>query len=250
MKYKALICDVDGTLIPNTQHGMPSKKVVDFTKKATKILPVGIATARSKSITMHLLEALSLNAPCIITGGSQIIDPVSKKILLEISLSIGDVKKIIEIGKEYKITFTVADAGYEKELIIDNNYKPIRPLDIYSELMDLQKAQEFITKISHISTVEAHKALGWEQNKKVHVIISHPLASKQNGVLHVAKMLNIKQSEIIGVGEGYNDFSFLMSCGLKVAMGNAIPEIKKIADYIAPSVENDGVADVIEKFIL
>jgi hydroxymethylpyrimidine pyrophosphatase-like HAD family hydrolase len=33
-------------------------------------------------------------------------------------------------------------------------------------------------------------------------------------------------------------------------MGNAVPELKKIADYIAPSVENDGVIDVMERFVL
>lgn len=42
----------------------------------------------------------------------------------------------------------------------------------------------------------------------------------------------------------------LMACGLRVAMGNAVEDLKAIADYIAPPVENDGVADVIEKFIL
>jgi hypothetical protein len=41
-----------------------------------------------------------------------------------------------------------------------------------------------------------------------------------------------------------------MACGLKVAMGNAVPELKAIADYIAPSVTDDGMATVIEKFIL
>lgn len=45
-------------------------------------------------------------------------------------------------------------------------------------------------------------------------------------------------------------FLFLMACGLKVAMGNAVSELKTIADYIAPTIDEDGVADVIEKFIL
>jgi hypothetical protein len=49
---------------------------------------------------------------------------------------------------------------------------------------------------------------------------------------------------------GYNDFSMMMACRLKVAMGNAVPELKEIAHYIAPSVDNDGVADVIERFVL
>jgi len=66
----------------------------------------------------------------------------------------------------------------------------------------------------------------------------------------VAEILGIKTDEIIAVGDGYNDFPFLMACGLKVAMGNAVPELKAIADYIAPSVDEDGIVDVIERFIL
>ena len=42
----------------------------------------------------------------------------------------------------------------------------------------------------------------------------------------------------------------LEACGLKVAMGNAHGDLKMIADYIAPSVDEDGVADVVQKFIL
>jgi hydroxymethylpyrimidine pyrophosphatase-like HAD family hydrolase len=41
-----------------------------------------------------------------------------------------------------------------------------------------------------------------------------------------------------------------MACGFKVAMGNAVPELKAIADYIAPSVEEDGLAHVLEKYII
>lgn len=55
---------------------------------------------------------------------------------------------------------------------------------------------------------------------------------------------------MIGVGDGYNDFPLLMSCGLKIAMGNAIEELKDIADYIAPSVDEDGLAKVIDKYYL
>ena len=41
-----------------------------------------------------------------------------------------------------------------------------------------------------------------------------------------------------------------MACGLKVAMGNAVEDLKAIADYIALPVEKDGVAEVINKFVL
>ena len=41
-----------------------------------------------------------------------------------------------------------------------------------------------------------------------------------------------------------------MACGLKIAMGDSVEDLKVIADYVAPTVEEDGLADVIEKFIL
>ena len=55
---------------------------------------------------------------------------------------------------------------------------------------------------------------------------------------------------MIAIGDGPNDFPMLMAAGFKVAMGNASDDLKAIADYIAPTVEKDGVVDVIEKFIL
>ena len=55
---------------------------------------------------------------------------------------------------------------------------------------------------------------------------------------------------MIGIGDGYNDFPLLMACGLKIAMGNAVEDLKAIADFIVPSVEQDGVAHAINRFIL
>ncbi len=250
MKYKLLVCDVDGTLIPNTQHGMPSEKVITAIEKANKKINVSIATARSHAQIMHIINPLKLVAPCIITGGAQIIDPTTKKILLEKTISHKDIEEITQIGARMNVLFTIADAAYEEEIIYSKEYKPKRPLDMYSQPLEIKKAQKFIEKISHISTIEAHKALGWEEKEKVHIVLTNPEASKQYGVLEISKMLGIKKEEIIGVGEGYNDFSFLMSCGTKIAMGNAIDAIKQIADYVVPSVEEDGIAYLIEKFIL
>jgi len=80
--------------------------------------------------------------------------------------------------------------------------------------------------------------------------VTHAEATKMHGILEVAKLLNIDTKEIIGVGDGYNDFPLLMACGLKVAMGNAVDDLKAIADYVAPTVDEDGLADVIEKYVL
>lgn len=64
------------------------------------------------------------------------------------------------------------------------------------------------------------------------------------------KTLGVKKKDIIAVGDGMNDLPLFKACGFKVAMGNANPELKALADYVAPNVEDDGIVDVIEKFIL
>lgn len=248
MKYKALIFDVDGTLIPNKEEGMPSKKVIEAISKASRIIPVGIATARSYWQVSHILDLIPFSAPCIITGGAQIVDPKTRKTFLEHALSIPDVLKVIEIGQEMGISFIVADRDgvkpFSKETL------STKPLDVYTDAISNKKAEEFMRKTSHISSIETYKTLTWINDETVHVTIASPYASKQHGVLEVANMLDVSHEEIIGVGEGYNDYGLLLSCGLKVAMGNAVSEVKAIADYIAPSVEEDGAADVIEKFVL
>ena len=75
-------------------------------------------------------------------------------------------------------------------------------------------------------------------------------SNKGNGVAMLADYLGIKQEEVICVGDAGNDVHMLTYAGLGVAMGNAFDDIKEIADFITHSNQDDGVAHVIEKFIL
>lgn len=62
--------------------------------------------------------------------------------------------------------------------------------------------------------------------------------------------LDVSREEIIACGDGYNDQSMISFVGLGVAMANAPREVQDTADYITYSNEEDGVAHVVEKFIL
>ena len=66
----------------------------------------------------------------------------------------------------------------------------------------------------------------------------------------MARVLKIDKSEIIAIGDSLNDISMIEYAGLGVAMGNARKEVKRYADYIARTNNEDGVAEVIHKFIL
>lgn len=250
-KYQALMLDVDGTTIENRSDAMPSEKVKDAIRKANRIIKVGLATSRPFWHVKHIIEDLEINAPCIIIGGAQIYDPRVNKIIWEKFIETAAVKEIFKVAKKFKVA--IADDGDGKYInnrkINIEDYKNKGPLQFWTPALDSKLAEEFAGELSKIPTITALRVPSWETRKN-DVVISHSLATKQHGIIEVAKLLGISTKDIIGVGDGYNDFPLLMACGLKIAMGNASDELKKIADFVAPGVEEDGVATVIEKFVL
>ena len=62
--------------------------------------------------------------------------------------------------------------------------------------------------------------------------------------------LGMKPEEMVAVGDGFNDLSMIQFAGLGVAMANAQDVVKEAADYVTLSNEEDGVAVVVEKFLL
>ena len=62
--------------------------------------------------------------------------------------------------------------------------------------------------------------------------------------------LKMKRDELVAFGDNYNDMTMIGYAGFGVAMGNAEPDIKKIADYICESNDEDGIANTLEKYIL
>lgn len=248
MKYKAVFIDVDGTLIKNYSDDLPSPRVTQAIAKAReKGVHVGIVTGRWIKYLHPILDHLQLEGPSVITNGTQVIDSVTKEILWDQALLQEDIEKCIAITKNYAKRIKITEDGED----IDITEKSIweNPLGIYIESLPENEADELINELKHIATISPIKFIGYKPHQS-DVWISHVSATKQHGLVKAAEILDISRDEIIGIGDAYNDFSLMMASGLKVAMGNAIEDLKAIADYVAPTVEEDGVADVIEKFVL
>ena len=64
------------------------------------------------------------------------------------------------------------------------------------------------------------------------------------------KVLCIEREEMFACGDWYNDISMIQYAGLCVAMENAVLPVRKAADYVTLSNNDDGVAHVVEKFLL
>ena len=74
--------------------------------------------------------------------------------------------------------------------------------------------------------------------------------SKGTGLLFLCRHLNISKEETLAIGDTQNDLDIIQTAAVGVAMDNAIPEVKKAADFITLSNEKDGVAHALCHFIL
>ena len=76
--------------------------------------------------------------------------------------------------------------------------------------------------------------------------ILHPDAGKDKAIEWLCSYLNISPSDTLAFGNGYNDIQMLSEAGLGVAVDGAVPQALAVADFVAPSMEDDGVARVLE----
>jgi HAD superfamily hydrolase (TIGR01484 family) len=251
MLYKAIISDIDGTLAPLSMHTVISSRVKTAIKSLEqKKVIFCLATGKPFSLIKHVIDDLCLCSPIITDNGAAIFDSQSKKSIHQILLNIRKANKIIVYGQKYhkRIRYSNGYEGHDIKEVLPNNTQVTKIL-----LMGLTKkeANEFIINMNtNFTNIAVVKTSAHEGKDFVDIYITNALATKNHAVLRVAEILGISTKEIIGIGDHYNDIPLLKACGLKVAMGNAVNDLKKIADYIAPTVNEDGIVNVIQKFCM
>ena len=74
--------------------------------------------------------------------------------------------------------------------------------------------------------------------------------TKAYGLSLLVRDLGLKQTEVMSIGDEENDLSMIEYAGMGVAMGNAVAQVKAVADIVTATNEEDGVAKVVETYIL
>lgn len=254
MQYKALMLDVDGTLVPYDYGALPSQKIVDAIAKAQQHLTVSLVSGRSFGFIKPVLKRLSLaHGFAVVNNGAQVVNIKTGDLIYEQLIQKNDLTFIIDLFTKANVPFYLKQ-GVDDLAYNNGYYQPGQNVskasmiftdEVFPEQL-IDDLQDKLSTLSDISTNKQHH----KYPNKFGLSLSHAQATKLHGINEIAEQLNLKREEIIGVGDSYNDFPLLMASGLKVAMGNAVPELKEVADYVAPTVEEDGVAHVIDKFVL
>ncbi len=247
MKYKAIIFDLDGTAIPNRRDGMPSEHLVEVVAKLKDKIHICAATGRPITMCAPILEKLKLTAPCVISAGTQIIDPVTKKILWQKPLSKDQVRAVMEVAKKYNypVLFSdevIGEVSKDKEIKESENYICIEPVTKEDTLT-------MLPELNKISDVVAHPVISWTAGHfDIHV--THREATKKHAIEILLEKLGVKKEEVIGFGDAENDLPLFEMCGYKVAMSNGAEKLKTAADLVVPNDGWNGLAHAIEKLVI
>jgi hydroxymethylpyrimidine pyrophosphatase-like HAD family hydrolase len=181
-------------------------------------------------------------------GGSQIYDSFKKRVVWEKPISKSGVKQVCDILKKSAAPVFIPIELKNGNISLDE-LRDEKVLQFWVHGIEMKELHELQTALAKIKCICAHRLPSWKEGL-TDLTITHKNGSKEHGIKQLIKTLGFAKEEIIAVGDGMNDLPLFKACGFRVAMGNANPELKAIADYVAPNVEDDGIVDVIEKFIL
>ena len=243
--YAGLIVDLDGTLIGRDER--MSSRVGKAVRAVSERLRVSIASGREPSDVLRFAKQLGLTTPQISDNGALILDAASGAPLWSSPLEPAYAREVVgrlqSMGTAIIATHpggTIADTAH----ITDWSLTRVSALDMDEALADQLVAQFQSNLDLHVVKVSLPYNGMWA------VDFTRVGVNKGTAARKVAEMIGIEPSQIIAAGDSYNDLPLLEACGLRVAMGHAPDELKAIADYVAPTVDDDGLAVAIEELVL
>ena len=250
--YAALVVDLDGTLIGRGEQISP--RVAQAVGKVVPRLRVSIASGREPSDVLGFARQLGLTAPQVSDNGAMILSASSGRPLWTAPLQPARAREIVDILRHLGLAFIATHLGgtllmspktcKDASEITHWNHVRVSALD-----MEESQAEELVARFSARSELNVVKA-SLPYNGLWAVDFTAAGVNKGAAVQRMARMLGIDAETIIAAGDSYNDLPLLRLCGLRIAMGDAPDELKDIADFVAPSMDEDGLAVAIEEFVL
>ena len=266
--YKILVLDLDGTLT-NKKKVITSKTKETLKLAMQKGVIVVLASGRPTYGIVPLAEEIELakfGGYILSFNGGTIINWATKEVIFEKLLD----RKMISPSYDMANKHGVDIISYiNKDIITEGENNKYIDYEAFLNKMPVRKVDSFTDEITgsvnkclivgdenilvNVETI-MKDAYGDEMN----VYRSEPffLELVPHGIDKAASLslllekLSLSKDDMIACGDGYNDLSMIQFAGLGVAMSNANDTVKEAANYITLSNEEDGVAHVIEKFIL
>jgi 5-amino-6-(5-phospho-D-ribitylamino)uracil phosphatase len=275
--YRMVAIDLDGTLLrkDGTMGERTRRALQAAVKQGVRVV---ICTGRRFRTSLPILAELQLAVPVIVHGGLLIKDAGTYETLhhnyLSRDLSLEMVKFLKAHGVPPIVYVDLFTQGIDIYLDNERDGHPFHlkylernrphchfvgdvtevfcPQTIHVgaladraslERLEVRLVREFGSSVRHL-------IMNNTNDEGAFLEIMRPDSSKWRALSRLIEMEGCTPEQVICIGDEINDLEMISHAGLGVAMGNAIPAVKAVADYITRSNEEDGVADVVEQYVL
>jgi len=241
----AAALDLDGTVIGPDENISPA--VHEAIVRLAERIHVFIATGREPADVLRYANELGLTTPQLCDGGANILDPVQGVSTWTAPLGPVNAEAVVtrlrEMGSAFVATHASGTASTFDD-VPDWDLIRVSALDL-----DEDTADALATEFRHNKNMYVIKAV-LPYNGLWAVDFTLAGVDKASGIARVGQTLGVNPTNMVAVGDSYNDLPMLEACGFSVAMGNAPPDVKDAAEFVAPSVAEDGLAVAISEYVL
>lgn len=253
---KIIFFDIDGTLVQLGKNEMTQKVKNTLIRLQNEGIKLFIATGRPlfevpkfKGITFDGI--VSFNGSYCISNNhvihQNVIDKEDVKTVIQNASKLGH---FVQISGKDRMLANGYEENLEKyfklakqNLYVSSDFDHLVNEDVY-QMVAAVKEEEYEQILKDTKSL---KIVSW-WSEACDII---PKASgKANAIHKILEYYGYTVEESMAFGDGGNDKDMLEAVGMGIAMGNAIDEVKTIADYVCDSVDNDGICEAIDKFIL
>ena len=255
--YRIIFFDVDSTLYSHKTKSVPKSAIEAIEKARKNGYKIALATGRSKELTAQLGIFDVIHFDYFVTINGTLILDDKDNILYHKPCDKESIQKVINIVNENNLNMVFINQntyyllkpedhrchlGYDPLHIVIPKVIPYQNEDIYQ--LNLFCEDEYFPLFYNVTKDKLSYSRLDDYGYDVYSIGE----TKATGIKHLIDILNIPQKETMAIGDGHNDEEMIRFVGMGIAMGNAIPKIKKAAKYITDDIDNDGVAKALKHF--
>ncbi|MDD4843837.1 MAG: Cof-type HAD-IIB family hydrolase [Anaerotignum sp.] len=267
MAYKMIFSDMDGTLLKNDIE-VSEKNKIAIQKAVKKGVQFVICTGRGLFGVERYLEQLNLiggEGYVICQNGGAVYNLKDMSLAIRESFSPKIYAPVVEFARELGLELYYYDDRVfiaERETQRVQRYcqvmgsgvkimkEPLKYQGEFTKSLVTGERDKLLILQKKVQDI-AGKELDCFFSSKIFMEVVKKGVSKGNIMEETAKKAGVPIQSVIAVGDSDNDISMIKKAGLGIAVANADPEVKEIADFVTKNrCEQDAIAEVIEKFIL
>lgn len=270
MSYRLLVVDVDGTLV-DRNGAISAEDERAIGRAVASGVKVSLSTGRVVKACRGIIGRLSLDGYHIFFDGALVSDPAQSREVYSQPLKKEVVRRAVEFSRANDIYLELYSRDHffaERENWSDDIHRRFfrveptlvdfggiweRERIIKAELVvhspeEAAKARSFQKEFSGSLRFSIARSPAYPGIDFINII--DPGVSKGKALMALASFMGVEIGEVIAIGDGLNDISLLETAGLAVAMGNAFPKVKKVADFVTLDIDHHGLAAAISRFLV